>query len=224
MWPRGDRFANGRGRRGDVLRWRGVRRDPSLTLFAQDDRPGCVGVKVGGGSSGGFGARQGDGAQQKLGEMAESGGFLARNAPVREQAKNLCESSVHTGGGGEIAAGGMEFGKVERGADDVASGRGPAEQLLFSFGVKGTEGGMNFGAGHGALAAIGESELTTVRQWFRRDPSLAMGLADRRAGRKIARENAGGIVTRGRRDAVAVGCFLYGSHRQCYRQSKLCGQ
>ncbi len=63
---------------------------------------------------------------------------------------------------------------------------------------------MNFGAGHGALAAIGESELTTVRQWFRRDPSLAMGLADRRAGRKIARENAGGIVTRGRRDAVAV--------------------
>ena len=29
---------------------------------------------------------------------------------------------------------------------------------------------------------------------------------------------------KGRRDAVAVGCFLYGSHRQCYRQSKLRGQ
>jgi hypothetical protein len=173
-------------------------------LLARHDRAGCIGASASRGNGGGFGARQGDGAQQKLGEMAESGGFLARNAPVREQAKNLCESAVHTGGGGEIAAGGIEFGKVERGADDVASGRGPAEQLLFSFGVKGTEGGMNFGAAHGALAAIGESELTTVGQWFMGDPSLAMDLADRRAGRKIAREDAGAIVTRGRRDAVAV--------------------
>ena len=66
--------------------------------------------------------RKGNGAQQKLGEMTESGGFLARNAPLREQAKNLSESAVHAGGGGEIAAGGMEFGKVECGADGVSSG------------------------------------------------------------------------------------------------------
>ncbi len=37
--------------------------------------------------------------------MAEGGGFLARDAPLREQAKNLTESAVHAGGGGEVAAG-----------------------------------------------------------------------------------------------------------------------
>ena len=168
--------------------------------------------------------RQGNGPQQKLGEMTESGGFLARNAPLREQAKNLSEGAVHAGGGGEIAAGGMEFGKVECRSDNVASGRGAAEQLFFSFGVKGTHGGMNVGAGHGALATIGKGELTAGRQGFRGDASLPMDPVSRRAGREIARDDAGRIVRRGWRDAVAVGCFLCGGHRQCYRQGKLRGQ
>ncbi len=145
-------------------------RDRSLTLLARHDRAGCIGASASGGSSGGFGVRQGNGAQQKLGEMTESGGLLARDAPLREQAENLSESAVHAGGGGEIAAGGMEFGKVECPSDNVASGRGAAKQLFFSFGVKRAEGGMNIGAGHGALAAIGESKLATVRQWFGRIP------------------------------------------------------
>jgi hypothetical protein len=156
--------------------------------------------------------------------MTEGGGFLARNAPLREQTENLSESAVHAGGGGEIATGGIEFGKVECRSHNVASGCGAAEQLFFSFGVKGTHGGMNVGAGHGALASIGKGELTAGRQGFRRDPSLPMDFVNRRAGREIARDDAGRIVTRGWRDAVAVGWFLYGGHRQCYLQSKLRGQ
>jgi len=39
-----------------------------------------------------------------------------------EEAKDLAESAVHATGGGEIAAGGIEFGKIECGADDAASG------------------------------------------------------------------------------------------------------
>ena len=94
--------------------------------------------------------------------MAEGGGFLARDAPLREQAKNLTESAVHAGGGGEVVAGGMEFGKVERGADDMPAGRGIAEQLFFSFGVEAAERGMNVGARHGALTAVGEHELAAL--------------------------------------------------------------
>jgi hypothetical protein len=105
---------------------------------------------------------------------------------LREQAKNLGESAVHAGGGGEIVAGGIEFGKVECRSDNVACRRGAAEQLFFSFGVKGTQGGMNVGAGHGALATIGKGELAAGRQGFRRDPSLPMDLVNRRAGREIA--------------------------------------
>jgi len=71
---------------------------------------------------GGFGAGGGNGPQQELGEMAEGGGFLAGNAPLREQAKNLGEGAVHAGGGSEVAAGRIEFGKIECGADDVTSG------------------------------------------------------------------------------------------------------
>src|SRR5437879_7003742 len=67
-------------------------------------------------------AHGGNGSQQELGEMAEGGRFLARNAALREQAKNLGEGAVHAGGGGEVAAGGIEFGKIECGADDVTSG------------------------------------------------------------------------------------------------------
>ena len=201
MWPRGDVFANRRGRRRYVSLRRRFRRDLSLTLFGSG-QIGLVALAASAGrrerrGSRGFGVRKGNGPQQKLGEMTESGGFLARNAPLREQAKNLSEGAVHAGGGGEIAAGGMEFGKVECRSDNVASGRGAAEQLFFSFGVKGTHGGMNVGAGHGALATIGKSELTAGRQGFRRDASLPMDLVSRRAGREIARDDAGRIVDKG---------------------------
>ena len=107
-------------------------------------------------------AHGGNGPQQELGEVAEGGGFLAGNTALREQAKHLGEGAVHAGGGGEITAGGMEFGKVECGADDVTSGCRVAEQLVFSFGVEAAEGGMNVGASHSALAPVGEKELTAV--------------------------------------------------------------
>ena len=95
--------------------------------------------------------------------MAEGGGSLARNAALREQAKNLSEGAVHAGSGGEIATGGMQFGKVECRSDDVTSGGRVAEQLVFAFGVKATQGGMNVGARHGALAPVGEGELAALR-------------------------------------------------------------
>jgi hypothetical protein len=109
-----------------------------------------------------------------LGEIAEGGGFLARNAALREKAKNLRESAVHAGGGRKVAAGGMEFGKVECRSDDVTSGRRVAKQLGFAVGVKATQGGMNVGAGHGALASIGEGKLATERQGFGRDAALRL--------------------------------------------------
>src|SRR6266566_668515 len=119
-------------------------------------------VDVRGGSFARKNAHGGNGPQQELREMAEGGGLLARNAALREQAKNLSESAVHAGGGSEVAAGGIEFGKIECGADDVASGYRIAEQLIFSFGVEGAERGMNFGASHTTLATVREGELATL--------------------------------------------------------------
>jgi len=52
-------------------------------------------------------AREGDGSEQELGEVAEGGGLLARDAPLGEQAKDLAEGAVHAGGGGEVTAGGI---------------------------------------------------------------------------------------------------------------------
>jgi len=142
----------GIGRSGDFfMRQKRHNRNHGLLVF------------TGGGD--GFGTRKGNGAQQELGEVAEGSGFLARDAALREQAKHLGESAVHAGGGGEVAAGGVEFGKVEGGADDLTSGCRVAEQLVFSFGVKATQRGMNVGAGHGALASVGEHELAALRQW-----------------------------------------------------------
>src|SRR6266566_3007876 len=79
-------------------------------------------VDVRGGSFARKNAHGGNGSQQKLREMAEGGGFLAGDAALREQAKHLGEGAVYAGGGGEVAAGGIEFGKIECGADDVTSG------------------------------------------------------------------------------------------------------
>jgi hypothetical protein len=110
-----------------------------------------------------FGAGCRNASEEELGEVAEGGGFLARDAALGEQAKHLTESTVHAGGGGEVAAGGIEFREIEGAADDVTSGRGVAEQLVFSFGMKAAKGGMNIRAGHAALAAVGEHELATLR-------------------------------------------------------------
>ncbi len=111
-----------------------------------------------------FGAGHGNGPQQELGEVAEGGGFLARDAPLRKQAEDLGEGAVHAGGSGEVAAGGIKFGEVECGADDVAARRRIAKQLFFSFGVESAERGMNIGARHSALATVGESELAAIGQ------------------------------------------------------------
>jgi len=103
--------------------------------------------------------------QQEMGEFGEGGGFLAGDAALREQAKHLAEGAVHAGGGGEIARGGKEFGKVERlAADEVASAVRGSEQLLFALVVIGAERRMNIGAGHLALASVGEHELTAIGQ------------------------------------------------------------
>ena len=99
--------------------------------------------------SGRLGVPGGDGAQQERGEVSEGGGFLARDAALREEAKDLGEGTVHAGGGREIAAGGIELGKIKgRSAGDARGGMRNAEQLVLSFGVVPAEGGMNFGAGN----------------------------------------------------------------------------
>jgi hypothetical protein len=122
-------------------------------MFAQDDdAPRFIGL----------GAHDGNGTQQELREMTEGGGFLTRNPALREEAKNLRESAVHAGGGAEVAAGRIEFGKIERLSDDVTSGHRVTEQLFLSLGVKAAAGGIDVRAGHGALAAIGEHKLATL--------------------------------------------------------------
>jgi hypothetical protein len=90
----------------------------------------------------------------------------------------------------------MEFGKVECGADDVTSGCRIAEQLVFSFGVEAAERGVNVGAGHAALATVGEAKLAALGQWvgvyeaviaaeLRRGPSLTLFARDDHPGRMV---------------------------------------
>ena len=185
------------GRRLGFIERRGNGEIPRLTLFPRDDfvdrRKLIPLVTFAGGPDriGGFGAGGRNGSQQELGEMAEGGGFLARDTPLREQAKNLGEGAVHASGGGEVAAGGKEFGKIECGANDVTSGCRIAKQLFFSLGVESAERGMNVGARHSALAPVGEEELAALGQWvgvyeaviaakLRRGPSLTLYFVDRR--------------------------------------------
>ena len=113
-----------------------------------------------------------DALQQEVAEFGEGGGFLAGNAALREEAKDLAEGPVHANGGGEISGDQVEFGKIEGAPDDGApSESGCAKQLLFAFGVVVAEGRMDVGAGHGALAAVGEHELAALglRLGFRRE-------------------------------------------------------
>ena len=144
--------------------------------------------------------------------MAEGGGFLARDTPLREQAKNLGEGAVHASGGGEVAAGGKEFGKIECGANDVTSGCRIAKQLFFSLGVESAERGMNFGARHAALAPVGEGKLAALGQWIgvyeaviaaklRRGPSLTLFARDDHPGRMVELAAVGQCVGRSFRAA-----------------------
>jgi hypothetical protein len=55
-----------------------------------------------------FAADSGNGLQQKLGEIAEGDGLLLGDASLSHEEKNLGESAVDVGGGGEIAAEGFE--------------------------------------------------------------------------------------------------------------------
>ena len=144
------------------------------------------------GRIGGFGANGRDGLQQEVAEFGEGGGFLAGDAALREEAKDLAEGPVHANGGGEITAGGIEFGKIEGAADDGApSGAGCAKQLLFAFGVVVAERRMNVGAGHGALAAVGEHELATLGLGlgFRRKVESVVVTVGVRLGSEACRRN-----------------------------------
>ena len=150
-----------------------------------------------------FGTRGGDRLQQEVAELGEGGGFLARDAALREEAKDLAESAAHASGGGEIAAGGKEFGKIEGAADDGApSGAGCAKQLLFAFGVVVAERGVNVGAGHGALASVGEHELATLGQWsgFRRQVESVVVAVGVRLGSVAWRRNVVGVCGESFRD------------------------
>src|SRR4029077_1251691 len=89
---------------GDIVMQRKRRRGPSLMIFARDTDPDRIG---------GFGAGGRDALQEEVAELGEGGGFLAGNVALREEAKHLAERAVHAGGGGEIAACGIEFGKIE---------------------------------------------------------------------------------------------------------------
>src|SRR5260370_37347258 len=91
-------------------------------LLAQDDSVGLVMVP-----GDRFGAGGGDRLQQEVAELGESGGFLAGDAVLREQAKDLAESAAHAGGGGEVVRGGIEFREGEVSGGEGAS-RG-AEQM-----------------------------------------------------------------------------------------------
>ena len=93
-----------------------VSREKRILWVAFSRRTGRIGGDA-------FGTRGGDRLQQEVAELGEGGGFLARNAALREKAENLAERAVHAGGGGEVAAGGIEFGKIESGTDDAAASR-----------------------------------------------------------------------------------------------------
>src|SRR5260370_34045919 len=126
-------------RRSESDGMRSVLRDPSVALDVVDRRKLLMAfvnaaklillVDVRGGTFAGrqddsvglvivpgdrFGAGGGDGLQQEVAELGEGGGFLARDAVLREQAKHLAESAVHACGGGEGPAGRLGVREGER--------------------------------------------------------------------------------------------------------------
>src|SRR5579872_96057 len=58
----------------------------------------------------GFGADAGNRLEQKLGDIAEGDGVFARDAILRQKAKDLAEGAVYSGGGGEVGGESFELG------------------------------------------------------------------------------------------------------------------
>ena len=158
----------------------------------------------------GFGADAGNGLQQKLGDIAEGDGVFARDAVLREKAKDLAEGAVHSGSGGEVGGEVLEFG----GQGEFALGK-KGENLLLAGGMVEAKIGMLIGAEHAALALVGREKAT------------ARGIGIRMLGGRrvdgvivvLVRERIDIGGTRRRREG-ADEWFLYGSHMQCYREGK----
>ena len=153
----------------------------------------------------GFGADAGNRLQQKLGDIAEGDGILARDTILREKAKNLAEGAVHSGGGGEVGGESFEFG----GQGEFALGK-KGEDFLLASGMVEAEIGMTIGAEHAALALVGR-EKAAARRFGRGVDGVSVVLVQERIDM--------GSGTRRRREG-AVSCLLCGSHMQCYREGK----
>lgn len=161
----------------------------------------------------GFGADAGNSLQQKLGDIAEGDSVLARDAILREKAKDLAEGAVHSGGGSEVRGESFELGSQ----GEFALGE-KGEYLLLASGMIEAEIGMVIGAQHAALALVGGKKATARRigrggmRGRSRVDSVSVVLVQERIDI--------GSGTR-RRRAGAVECLLCGSHMQCYRGGKL---
>ncbi len=153
----------------------------------------------------GFGADAGNGLQQKLGDIAEGDSVLARDAILRQKAKDLAEGAVHSGGGGEIGGESFELG----GQGEFALGKKGKDFLLAS-GMVEAEIGMMVGAQHAALALVGR-EKAAARRFGRRCESFSVILVQERIDMRSG--------TRRRREG-AVDCVLCGSHMPWYREGK----
>ena len=94
----------------------------------------------------------GEGREQDLAEVGESGGFARRDTVLRDSDEKFAEDVVDVGGGEEIT--------VERDGDFGTQALG-LEQLEFLPGMEGTEGGMVLAAQHAAAAAVGKWKLAT---------------------------------------------------------------
>ena len=106
----------------------------------------------------GFGADAGNGLEQKLGDIAEGDGVFARDAILREKAKDLAEGAVHAGGGGEVSGESYEFG----GQIEFAFGK-KGEDLLLTSSMVAAKIGMMIGAEHAALALVGREKAAARR-------------------------------------------------------------
>jgi hypothetical protein len=94
----------------------------------------------------------GEGAEEELADVGECGGVAGRNAIVGEEGEEFSQDVVEVIGGLEVAGEGGELG-----ADAVQF-----EELLFLASVDKAERGMGIETEHAALAAVGESVLTTI--------------------------------------------------------------
>ena len=136
----------------------------------------------------GFGADAGNGLQQKLGDIAEGDSVLARDAILREKAKNLAEGAVHSGGGGEVRGESFELG----GQGEFALGE-KGEDFLLASGMVEAEIGMTIGAQHAALALVGRKKAA-ARRFGRGVDSVSVVLVQERidmgSGTRRRREGA----------------------------------